>query len=251
MPFSEETLVAYVDGELDATTQAEVDRALQTDADLARRIGRHRDLRARVALAHRDVLDEPVPAHLTRLLDPDRHERGVTPIARGSSRENARRWMPANARLAMAACLVLGVTLGLLLPLLLRDTPAELRVAGDGRLQADGALAHALERAPSATGADNVRIGLTFVAANGNYCRTFALEGRNATHGLACREASGWQIEVLERAQALSSDGGYRQAGTALSPALRAVVEGRMRGVPLDAEQEQRALHDGWRAPAK
>jgi len=55
MPFSEETLMAYVDGELDATTQAEVEQALQTDADLARRIGRHRDLRARIALAHREV----------------------------------------------------------------------------------------------------------------------------------------------------------------------------------------------------
>jgi len=68
---------------------------------------------------------------------------------------------------------------------------------------------------------------------------------------LACRDTSGWQIEALERADATASDEGYRQAVTTLSPALRAVVEARMRGVPLDAEQEQRALHEGWRAPAK
>jgi len=250
MPFSEETLIAYVDGELDATTQAEVEQALQTDADLARRIGRHRDLRARVALAHRDVLDEPVPAHLTRLLDTD-NERRATPVARGSSRASGLRWMPTNAPLAMAASLVLGVMLGWLLPMLSRDTTAEFQVARDGRLQANGALAHALERAPSTTGVGNVRIGLTFVAAQGGYCRTFALEGRNATNGLACRDTSGWQIEALERADATASDEGYRQAVTTLSPALRTVVEARMRGVPLDAEQEQRALHEGWRAPAK
>jgi len=44
MTFSDETIMAYVDGELDAPARAAVDASLATDPELARRIARHRAL---------------------------------------------------------------------------------------------------------------------------------------------------------------------------------------------------------------
>ena len=53
MTFSEETLIAYADGELDAATRAALEAALASDPQLAQRIERHRALRARPRLSDR------------------------------------------------------------------------------------------------------------------------------------------------------------------------------------------------------
>src|SRR5262245_59275771 len=151
----------------------------------------------------------------------------------------------------MAACLVVGVALGLLAPLVLRGTQEDIITTAEGGLRATGALAHALERLPSATGVGEVRIGLTFAAADGTWCRTFTIRKGTFANGLACRDATGWRIETVERTAAEAGDNGYRMAGTALTPALRAAVEARMSGAPLDVEQEQRALRNGWRAETR
>jgi hypothetical protein len=120
-----------------------------------------------------------------------------------------------------------------------------------GGLRASGALAHALERSPSATGVGNVRIGLTFAAKDGAWCRTFAITQAATASGLACRDAAGWRIEALERAEAEAGHGGYRMAGADVPPAVRAAIETRIAGEPLDGEQEQRALRDDWRTQKK
>ena len=49
MRIDDETLAAYVDGELDQARRAEVDAAARTDAALARRIQAQRKLRAMMA----------------------------------------------------------------------------------------------------------------------------------------------------------------------------------------------------------
>jgi hypothetical protein len=250
----EQTLIAYVDGELDPEKRAAVERAMQIDAAVARRVAEHQRLRERVALAHRGALDEPVPERLLRVLgEPDRRDVAAsTSISETRSRASRRTWAPSNLWPAMAACLVVGVTLGLLAPLLLRGTHGDYVTTAEGGLRATGALAHALERSPSATGVGDVRIGLTFATTDGTWCRTFAIQHGALASGLACRDASGWRIETLERAVAATDDGdGYRMAGTDLTPALRAAVEARMSGAPLDVEQEQRALRDGWRAETR
>ena len=118
----DETQIAYVDGELDRETRAAVERAMQTDAAIASRVARHRHLRERIALAHRDALDEPVPERLLRaLVDTERREDAppVT-ISNARARDSGRRWKLSSQWLAMAACLCVGVALGWLVPLMLR-----------------------------------------------------------------------------------------------------------------------------------
>src|SRR5215472_18904714 len=64
MTFSDETLNAYVDGELDAATRAALETAMTGDPELAQRVARQRALRARVREAFAPVLTEPVPERL-------------------------------------------------------------------------------------------------------------------------------------------------------------------------------------------
>jgi len=84
MTFSEETLMAYVDGELDAKARADVEAAMAADPEVAERVARHEALRLRVQAAFGAVLDEPVPEHLMSAARtaPTRGRENVTDLAR-------------------------------------------------------------------------------------------------------------------------------------------------------------------------
>ncbi|BBK30045.1 anti-sigma factor RsiW [Stella humosa] len=62
--FDDETLVAFVDGELDDATAREVARAVESDADLAARARIFRDSAVVVRAAFAGVIDEQVPDRL-------------------------------------------------------------------------------------------------------------------------------------------------------------------------------------------
>ena len=62
--FDDETLVAFVDGELDDAAAAEVARAVESDAELAARVDMFRTSSVMVRAAFADVIDEPVPDRL-------------------------------------------------------------------------------------------------------------------------------------------------------------------------------------------
>ena len=64
-PWSLDTLMAFVDGELDASQRAELERALAADAALRERVDKLRTQRRRVEAAFVSVLDEPVPERLS------------------------------------------------------------------------------------------------------------------------------------------------------------------------------------------
>jgi hypothetical protein len=120
----------------------------------------------------------------------------------------------------------------------------------DGALVARGALAEALQRetaAQSQRSSATVRLGTSFVAQDGTYCRSFELAPR-ALAGLACRDGSQWQVQVLAAATpAADASGAYRQAGSALPPAVLAAIDARIgEHAPLDAAAEAAALQRGW-----
>jgi len=61
MNWTDEALMAFVDGELDAAQRADVERALAGDAVLQARVAKLQAQRRRVSAAYAPVLDEPVP----------------------------------------------------------------------------------------------------------------------------------------------------------------------------------------------
>ena len=67
-PIDDDTLQAYVDGELDAAMVARIDAELAQDEQLASRVRTLRDLQLRLRAEFDPVLAERVPTRLSALL---------------------------------------------------------------------------------------------------------------------------------------------------------------------------------------
>lgn len=226
---SDETLMAYVDGELDAAARAAVDAAIARDPGLAERVEAARRLRAALSRSFDPVLAEPVPDRLLRA------------TRRSAPRAGAWSWPQWGA---IAASLALGIVLG---PRLLQ-APAPI-TSSEGRLVAGGALATALDTQLVATqqGGEATLIGLSFRAGTGEYCRSFDLRGAESLAGLACRRDGRWQIDAVTSAGG-AHGGEVHTAGSGLPPALAALVGARIAGDALDANEEAAARARGWAA---
>ena len=231
----EETLMAYVDGELSGVRRHEVERAIADDPHLQARVGSERRLRDRLSGHYGPVADEPVPERLAAL------------VARSNVVDfqavHAQRARPLWQSLtALAATLVAGIAAGTMLTRGGNGGPVAF---ADGAMIARGDLAEALDARLAADGArDGPRIGLSFAAADGRYCRTFETA---ALSGLACRGGQGWQV-MAAAAPAGGQGGQFRQASAGNPLVLQAAQE-MIAGEPLDAESERRARERGWRNP--
>lgn len=241
MSYDDETLMAYVDGELDAKLRAEIDAAVEKEPALARRVEEHRAVRARVTGAFAKVLNQPLPERLIRAAQTDRGN--VLQFPARTARALAAPWR-AREWAAMAASLVLGAVISWRL-LATGGAPI---VAVEGALVARAELAHALDRqlASEQRGGEPVLIGLTFKARDGNYCRSFEMRATH-TAGLACRAGSDWQVTATD--SSVAPGGQMQQANSALSPAILRAIETRADGAALDAETERSAQAAGWTSP--
>lgn len=248
MTFSDEMLMAYVDHELDATAAGAIDAAIARDPELAARVERQRRLRNAVHATYEPVLHEPMPK---RLLEAARGTAAEPPAMR-PARWTWFQWG------SVAASLVLGVVIGATLLGDLRREPVVVAEFGgnvvteQGRLFAGGHLAHALTDQLASTQRPDapVRIGLTFLARTGEYCRTFTLQKGampESLAGLACHDPRGWRIQVIAQDDRPAKPGEYRMAGVELPPAVLRSVEERMQDNTLDAEAERAARQRGWK----
>lgn len=244
MTFPDEVLMAYADDELDAGTRAAVEAAMAADPEIARRIAQHKALRSRLHSAFNEVLDEPVPARLLQVVRNDRAAPGKTNVV-ALRRHRIQRWgLPQWT--AIAASLIVGVIAGR--SVLVRSGMSGPIVMKDGQVLARGALADALadQLAANQTAAAPVRIGVSFRARSGEYCRTFAMSAPGALAGLACRAGDSWRVRVLARAETGAEPGTYRQAASAMPPAVVAAVSNMIVGEPLDAPAEAAARARRW-----
>jgi hypothetical protein len=249
MTVSDETLMAYADGEVDAATRAIVEAAMRDDPEVRRRVVHHQELREVVKGAFAAVIDEPVPQ---RLIAAARGAPAGSVVDLAGARNavavktsRGLRWQPA----AMAASLLLGLALGYLG---WRGSNTLVRVSASGELVAGAGLAEALSSQLSADHPPGTvaTTGLSFRAKTGDYCRTFALTATRANSGLACREGGSWKIKVLaQSAETPTNSSGFRPAASAGSAAVRAAVEESIDGEPLDQAGEIAARRGNWSHP--
>jgi hypothetical protein len=248
--FDDETLMAYADGELDAAQRAAITAAIETDANLARRVEKHRALRAEVAGAFSGVLDQPVPERLAAMAS------GVDVAASGPRAPGDGKILQFPARAgrapgpawstrewgAIAASVVLAVFVSWRV---FAPTERNLIVASGGALVARGDLAIALDQqlASDQRREEPVQIGVTFKSRAGNYCRSFTLPTAR-TAGLACRAGGDWQIASTAVAEIPA--GQVQQAAGAMPAAIVAAIEVRIAGEALDAAGEENARLGGW-----
>jgi hypothetical protein len=265
MNISEETLMAFADGEADEPTRAAVERAMREDPEVSRRIERHRALRRRLQAGFAEELAEAVPERLLAVV------RGSASAASGNNVVSLKTAQAARARAARSAAagprdgaaarptgmfwraapaIAAGVLLGLGIGYgAWREAGLPIGRGAAGTLIANGTLEAALTNQLTGEAANGsaVRIGLSFVAKSGDYCRTFTLAASPAS-GLACRHADQWQIQALTQDGAVRGDG-YRPAATAWSPVILKMIQDEIQGEPLDATGESSARQHHWQSP--
>lgn len=232
MNYDRSTIAAYVDGEMNLVAAKRIEDAIGTDPDLAKAIDQERALRARLARHFVPILDEPVPDRLSDLLSGKVEKLNDRQLARTA------RWYNTSAVqwAAMAASLVVGVMIGG--TALNRDT-GYVRDEG-GQIVASGSLADALDTqlASNQGSSPKIRIGTSFAAKDGGYCRTFESA---ALDGIACSDGKNWELRQTLSGGAASE---YRQASAG---ALAEAAAAMMADEPLDAAAEVAAMKRGWR----
>jgi hypothetical protein len=247
MSISDETLMAYVDCELDEAARAEVEAAMRRNPEIEGRIDEYRELRAKLKAAYEPALAEPVPERLLAML------RAGGVAGAGPAPRRLLRPRPLGLRWQYPATLAASVVVALCVAMFARQSarPALMENRG-GSLVAIGVLARDLsDRLAGDAGADEVRIGVSFLARNGEYCRAFSATGEQASAGIACRTPQRWEIRDLAQAKELASSGAqgdYRTASSTLPPSVLAAVQARIAGDPLDRDGEIRARKGGWKA---
>lgn len=248
MKFSDELLTAYLHGELAEPARAAVERAMRADPVLAARVAQQRARLDRMvgvsANGHDGSTQHQRPAapggakvvHLDSL----RPGRPAPPPPPAAGEGVSWSW---RHTLLMALAVAGGVAAGAFGWRSLADDPGLVTLdGGDGALVARGRLVAALSGQLASPGpAENgVRIGVTFVARDGGYCRSFVVD---TTAGLACRRGGRWTIPVLAQGQ----DGAAYLDGSVLPQAVHEAIEQRIVGATLDPVAERAAQQRGWK----
>jgi len=254
MTFSDDLLIGYINGELAEPARAAVERAMRADPVLAARIAHHRaELQlkgntrngriGRIGVSanghdgngHARPSAPPCGAKVVQL-NSLRPGRTVPPPQIAYSNWCKRHW------LAVGAALLAGAGLGAVGWHSLAQAPGLATLDHDkGALVARGPLVAALDgqlASPGPSGS-GVRIGVTFVAKDGGYCRSFVVD---TTAGLACLKDGRWTIPVL----AQDAAGAAWVDGSQPPPAVREAIDARIAGVVLDPVAERAAQERGW-----
>ena len=276
---TDEMLMAFADGQLNALTRAKVEATLQGSPGARRRLAIFRATGAPLAKLYEQPMAEPVPQHL---IDFVMNHRPPAPVLKaGRSEEDVAqslKWFARKARmlaagvagwldapaprtvrwqLAAASLAVLAIGAGA--GFSLRDGAGSqdgLVAFDDGRIFASGALLRVLETAPSGQDsriggvrgeAVTMRAALTFKSTQQTYCREYEIEtpANGGFAGLGCRERDGrWAIEVNIRTGGAAN--GIKTAGRE-RVALDTMVDRLMEGIAFGPKEEAAAISSGWK----
>jgi surface antigen len=260
-PMNDETLIAYLDAELDPAGMDAVELALDNDPALRQRLQRLVVSGEQLRAAYADVVEEAVPPRLVQAILaapaplPSPRARSTPAfslnswLSRWLGTANGP-WMP--TALASAAALGVGLWLGL------AQAPGGDETLAEHQPVADRALLVALESLPSGRVVEaagrQIELLASFEHNDGRICREFNSSQRNGDGvdhlGLACREPSGdWTLAVLssEERPADTEHGGYRTASDRQHQLLDGYRQQHNLGQALDPSREQALMQRGWR----
>lgn len=264
MTIDDETLVAYLDGQLTLDTDYErIEDALAADAGLRLRMQQLVESGVRARQAFAPKFDEPVPAWLIAAiinapLPVPADSTQATPVRTGVgvlARIAARRGRV--AAFASVLLLALGALLSYaLIPTAIETPSAPPSLAREGEPVSHEALMVALETTPSGRALDLGQIELELVVSfmNGanQFCREFELAHRGqfarTELGIACRESENqWSVAFLAtEAGEPNTPDTYRTASDRLHAAANDFIRANARGEPLDPLNELVLIGKGW-----
>ncbi len=267
---SDETLCAYMDGELPAAEADRVTERLAADADLLERLARLRGADEQVRQAFAEVDRSPMPQAVLDLLNQpadvaagaadhadDAASDNVVRLPQAAWRQALPRFIQTPVAIAASVALVIGWFIG--------GQFHQASVAVDStRPGLAGTLAlspglhdllehHASAESASLDAAASGEVQLTFRDRQGDYCRQARLQGSGRSSLIvACRRDGDWQVDWLSsnRPLAPNPDSPYQPASDNNLPALTAWISERMGDqAPLDADAEQNLIDNGWQQP--
>jgi hypothetical protein len=271
---SDEMLMAYADGELDAADCKLVEAYLAANPAGVQRLQAFTRTGRGLGELYAAPMNEPVPS---RLID------AVMTTSPFSKRSTAPAGFADRLRsvfeqsfggpafwpaVAAVSCgLAVGVATGwnlsgVSLPsgparsweqsLVVDTGPAGLIAGQDLRRGLDGTASGTTSKLGNGATAVAMKPVMTFHAKSGAACRQFDLEAPTGqrTAGVGCRQPTGeWRIEILATADAGRAAGtgsGIAPAGRVASPAIDAAVDRLIQGVPLGLEDESKLIGQRW-----
>lgn len=238
-----ELLSQYLDGELPAGMQAQLEQRLASEPLLQAGLQRLQALQRQLQASYSHLGDGPVPARTLALLQGaqsanTQHPLPPVQIVQIPHKRTMYRGF------ALAASLVVAVSAVLVSQW--NQQPAQ--------PGADALLSSALENTPSrASGWETMADGrtirpvLSFQNSTGNWCREYlAGDSEGHWHGVACRSDGAWTTEVLAAAQVEDSSAQYRPAGATDQIDVADFIDRNATGIPLDASEEASIMARGW-----
>lgn len=240
MAASREKLMAFVDGELSPEEERRVAAEIAANSALVAYVEEQRALKARLATDFSPILAAPVP---------ERFEQMILAAPRPAKKPTANLFhrvlsragsMRAGIPLAAAAA---GIAIGIGITNWFGG--GAIMENANGALVARGELAAALSTQLAAD-QNAVRVPVSFVNRDGNFCRSFRTsDARNPMAGIACREQGEWRIVATAATQALAP-GQFRQAAAGMPESVRQTISDMISGQPLNAAAERAARARNW-----
>lgn len=232
-------LSQYLDGELSEAEEINLQCRLKTEPALRRQLAAMQAIDEHLRNSAEAAHLQAVPAHITALLE-------VT--AKCSAKIHPFPSHRARTAIGFAIAASLIAAAGLLL--------APQWQAEQQGLSAENSFATALETLPSSADqwhsiADGrqLRPVLSFMTTTGQWCREYQLNASGQTsHGIACRDDSGWHNEALVSAesQQLSAGNLYQPAGAAELDEISRFINQHAADNPLSAAEEASVIVKNW-----
>jgi hypothetical protein len=247
---SDETLMAYADGQLSDAEARDIDRALVTDLDARARVDAFVQSRKALAGAFDDIMDEP-PAHLLAAIESGGKVVSIRPAAATARSAPRTGFWP--TAMAASIALAIGLAGGFGLRGVTTEEATTPVLAQGGRLALSDDVAAALDRTPSLAraeiaGAATIVPVLSFRAGDGALCREFELSGGEArATGIACRRDEAWRLEALVAGGSASAGEDFAPASGADEKTLERVLQRLGAGDPLSADDEAALLRPASR----
>lgn len=244
---TDETLMAFRDGELDAATAADVRAALETDAGLRAKLERMTEVDELLRAAVQTDLS--VPDRFKNLLADTSDEQPSAAASNVVSLNKKKSWQTwAPTGVGIAAALLIVVSGNLMAP----GSMAWLQQVEDGIALA-GPVEQAIVSVESGKRVQlkglNVMPVVSFVSSDGRMCREAQLDDDEmAARIVACRDVSEdeWCIEAFARMPSMPHKTGYVAAGVPKDPVIDAAYARLGIKTTLSADAEKAEIASGW-----
>ncbi len=264
MTIDDETLTAYIDGELPAERMAEITAHLEKSPELAQRAERMRLADKLFTQASHAIDSKPMPTEILAMLEafPDNADKSVRdqkitrlPFKGQQAVSRAPVWQMALAA-SVALFIGLGAGRGLMTPST-SETASQVILAQQtaGVIGPGNVLFDILENQPSTlpvaingTKDTTVMPVMTFRSGD-TYCREFNVATTEAsTRNIACRTENTWivRLSVGGGGQITSDNTQYQTASQADNPVITAMILDLIEGDALDANQEAEIIKHNW-----